>query len=194
MSQPDIAVQTSPPETVVTAALRRVAAVGDWCVAHTTDGGHAKTSYHYSGQAVDLAARSGPGVDTPALAGINVGVLKLLPLAQIRELIYAGPGGICVKNGKIVNGLAVYGAQTMGMHHNHVHLAVGPDFTFASPTPEVHMAIKVNAPAVSIAITPSGNGYIILCADGGVFCFGDAKFIDRVQYDLPAGDDWSPAS
>jgi hypothetical protein len=56
------------------------------------------------------------------------------------------------------------------------------------------VSIKVNAPPVGIAITPSGNGYIVLCADGGVFCFGDAKFFDRVEYTLPAGDDWSPAA
>lgn len=52
---------------------------------------------------------------------------------------------------------------------------------------------RVNAPATGIAITPTGQGYLILCADGGVFAFGDAKFLGNVEYDLPAGDDWSPA-
>lgn len=52
---------------------------------------------------------------------------------------------------------------------------------------------RVNAPATGIAITPTGQGYLILCADGGVFAFGDAIFFGNVEYVLPAGDDWSPA-
>jgi len=34
----------------------------------------------------------------------------------------------------------------------------------------------LNAPVVSIALTPDGKGYWLVAADGGVFAFGDAPF------------------
>lgn len=61
---------------------------------------------------------------------------------------------------------------------------------------EVEMAIhRVNAPAVGFVVTPTGLGYNVLCADGGVFAFGDAPVLatlGRVEYVLPAGDGWTP--
>jgi Transglycosylase-like domain len=40
--------------------------------------------------------------------------------------------------------------------------------------------MRVNADLVSIAATPSGRGYWIAAADGGVFAFGDARFAGSV--------------
>ena len=40
---------------------------------------------------------------------------------------------------------------------------------------------KVAGAPVSIAVTPSGKGYYILCADGGIITFGDAEFLGRVH-------------
>ena len=193
MSQPDIAIQ--PRETAVTAALRVLAAGADWCVTHTTDGSHATNSLHYVGRAVDLAARSGPGVDTPQLLAINQAVLKLIPMPMISELIYAGPGGVCVKNGKVVNGMAFYGAATMAEHHNHVHLGVVPNFTYSAPKQEAPVADT--PPDYAINIGPNGDlvvgisavfdsagnvkGYYILGADGGVFGFGQVPYLGRVH-------------
>ena len=37
-------------------------------------------------------------------------------------------------------------------------------------------AERLNQPIVGMAPTPSGNGYWLVARDGGVFCFGDAKF------------------
>lgn len=45
---------------------------------------------------------------------------------------------------------------------------------------------QVNASAVGIAATPTGQGYWILTADGGVFAFGDATYLGRVEAPLPA--------
>lgn len=61
--------------------------------------------------------------------------------------------------------------------------------------PEVMIPVVpvVNAPVVGIAATPTGQGYWLVCADGGVFAFGDAQFHGRVEYRLPAGNDWTPA-
>lgn len=37
------------------------------------------------------------------------------------------------------------------------------------------------APIVAFEATPSGNGYWIVTADGGVFAFGDAQYLGRVK-------------
>lgn len=190
MANRDVAIH--PKENAVTRELREMAGYMDWAVMSTYRPGG--TSYHKTGRAVDLAARSGPGWDTPELAAISQGIVKLVPLPQILELIYSGPGGICVKNGRIVDGRKTY-SSVWGAHHNHVHLAVTPDFTFTPPqTPEVSNMIQSNAPLVSIAITPTGNGYILLAADGGLFAFGDAKYIDRVEYTKPVSQLWTPSA
>jgi CHAP domain-containing protein len=39
----------------------------------------------------------------------------------------------------------------------------------------------VTAAPISITVLGDGSGYIILCADGGVFCFGAAKYLGRVH-------------
>lgn len=36
--------------------------------------------------------------------------------------------------------------------------------------------LRLRAPVLDIAATPSGNGYWVLAGDGGVFSFGDARF------------------
>jgi hypothetical protein len=93
-------------------------------VTSTTTGTHAQNSYHYRGQAVDFAAPGG-GSDTPGLLAINRYWASRYG-KQLVELIYAGPGGVCIKDGKVVNGNAFYGAATMAEHHNHVHVAATP--------------------------------------------------------------------
>jgi hypothetical protein len=37
-------------------------------------------------------------------------------------------------------------------------------------------AVRLNQPIVGMAATPSGNGYWLVAADGGIFSFGDAPF------------------
>jgi hypothetical protein len=193
VTQRDIAVQLG--ETEVTVALRKLAGIMGWAVTSTTNGAHTKTSYHYSGRAVDLAARSGPGVDTTELLGIDEGVIQVVPLSMISELIYGGPGNVCVQNGRIVNGLSVYGPDVMSRHMDHVHLAVVADFTYSggSPMPDDDPnRANVNAPIVGVAITPTGQGYLLVAADGGVFAFGDAQYLGNVEYVLPDGRAWLP--
>jgi hypothetical protein len=36
--------------------------------------------------------------------------------------------------------------------------------------------VRLNAPMVGMAATPSGNGYWCVASDGGIFTFGDAPF------------------
>lgn len=193
MTQPDIPIQ--PGETDVTAALRTLAGIMGWCVKSTTDGAHSTTSYHYTGQAVDLASRDGPGVDTVQLLQIDEEVVRSVPLSMILELIYAGPGNLCVQRGRIVNGMSVYGPDVMARHHNHVHLAVVDTFTYsggpAVPVDDPNRQ-NVNAPIVGMAATPTGKGYWLVAADGGVFAFGDAQMIGNVEYVKPDDRAWLP--
>lgn len=62
------------------------------------------------------------------------------------------------------------------------------------PVPPVPARTRVNAPITGIATTPSGNGYLLVGADGGVFAFGDAKFLGNVEYVLPEGAAWVPSA
>lgn len=172
--QRDIPIQ--PGETKVTAALRVVTRLSGGVVRYTTNGGHSNGSLHYVGQAVDIALPTGPTVDSPALGAVAAELLRLVPLRFIRELIWAGPNPVYIKNGKRVAPYAV------AAHRNHIHLAATADFTYHQepPMPETPDYAVVAAP-VSIAVLADGSGYIILCADGGVFCFGTAQYLGRVH-------------
>jgi hypothetical protein len=50
-----------------------------------------------------------------------------------------------------------------------------------SPVADAPPDYKVNAVPVSITVLGDGSGYIILCSDGGVFCFGTARYLGRVH-------------
>lgn len=196
----DVAVQ--PGESEEVRALRVLARVAGWRVTHTTDGSHASGSFHKveatngRGRAVDLADPAGPGSDTHELFKINHDVLRLLPLSMIAELIYGGMGAVCVKSGKIVDGLKVYGIDVMRAHKDHVHLAVIAGFIYqggpSMPTDDPNRP-NSNAPIVGMAATPTGKGYWLCAADGGVFAFGDAVHYGTMEYVLPAGRAWLPA-
>lgn len=93
-------------------------------ITSTTDGHHAAGSYHYKGQAIDVADKAGSR-DTPGLLAINRYLAKNYG-KELAELIYAGPGGINIKDGKVVSGIGFYGPQTMAGHHDHVHVAATP--------------------------------------------------------------------
>ena len=76
-------------------------------------------SYHATGNAIDIVGNS-PGVDTPQLLAINRYLSQYAP--GLNELIYAGPGGALVKDGRRVSP-SLYGQAVMDIHHNHVHVA-----------------------------------------------------------------------
>ncbi len=182
-------------------ALRVMARLMGWCVFSANSGGHSGTSYHFTmgtdgkGLAVDLVDPAGPGWDTEMLCTINEQIIRYVPMPLIKELIYSGPGNICIKNGKVVP-VTFYGKTVMSRHHNHVHLAVAKGFTYN--TSEVLMPdddpnrINVNAPICGMAATPSGKGYWLVAMDGGIFAFGDAGFFGNVEYVKPDGREWLP--
>lgn len=189
MTQRDIAVQAD--ETPVTAALRVFAGLMGWAVTHTTDGAHAARSYHYLGQAVDLADRAGPGWDTVQLLAINEQIVQTLPLSMILELIYSGPGNVCVKNGRIVDGRKAFGPTVMQRHHDHVHLAVVDTFTYNGSQEVPPMADNPDLPNLPdimgfypVINTTTGvcTGYYILSKNGELHAFGPgAQFYGRSE-------------
>lgn len=195
MTQASIPVQ--PGETDVTAALRQMANIMGCAVMATTNGAHAKQSYHYSGQAVDLAATSGPSYDSYALLDINEQIIRLIPMQMILELIYSGPGNVCIRNGRPY----AYGGAVMSRHHNHVHLAVVSTFTYTGGTmpaaADDPTRSNANAPIVGgmAAYNDTGDikGYILIGADGGTFHFGaGVPQHGNMEYVRPANREWLP--
>lgn len=66
-----------------------------------------------------------------------------------------------------------------GIAHNGGYTLLGSDggvFAYGDPFEGSLGGEKLNAPAVSMTPTASGNGYLVVGADGGVFSFGDAVF------------------
>lgn len=199
MTQRDAPVQ--PNESQELHALRVMARIMGWCVYSASSGGHSGFSYHYAegtdgiGLAVDLVDPAGPGYDSAQLDLINSQIVQFVPLPLIKELIYSAPGAINVHNGQIVPS-SFWSKAVRDRHHNHNHLAVAKGFTYNSP--EEFMPAddpnrtNVNAPITGIAITPTGKGYLLVAADGGVFAFGDALFFGNVEYVKPDGRDWLP--
>jgi hypothetical protein len=192
--QPDIPIQ--PDESDEVRALRQLAAIAGWCVTHTTDGSHTASSLHKVeatngiGRAVDLADRRGASSNSDWLLAINEAVLRLVPLSMISELIYGGPDCVCVKNGRVVNGLAVYGATVMAEHDNHVHLAVIAGFVYNGSqevlVPDDPALPNIVGP-VEIAVLCNSNGdctgyFIFSHATGELHSFGPgARFYGRSE-------------
>ena len=81
-------------------------------------------SYHRLGEAVDFAEATPGTHDTPGLLRIDQYFADKYG-SSLAELIYAGPGGVLIKDGKRV-GPNVFGPQVMAEHHNHVHVALKP--------------------------------------------------------------------
>lgn len=172
--------------------------------------GHAEGSYHYAtgtggdGLAVDLAGVT-PGVTAATVIQMTAIYHAFMDVAgQLAELIYNAPGiNTAVKNGKRVHGPSYYGPLVWGDHRDHVHVAVAkgtfleplsePLHTMGGTVPDDPNRPNVNAPITGIAATPTGKGYWLVAADGGVFAFGDAPFLGNVEYVLPDGRAWLPA-
>lgn len=165
--------------------------------------GHSDGSYHYAagtggqGLAVDFGGAT-PGLNPTTQIQMTAIYHALMDVAgQLAELIWNAPGiTTAVKNGKQVNGATYYGPLVWGDHRDHVHVAV-PKGTFLTPKPGGPVADdpnrpNVNAPITGIAATPTGRGYWLVSADGGVFAFGDAQFFGNVEYVLPDGHAWTP--
>jgi len=175
-----------------------------------TPGVHAKGSYHYAkgtdgvGLAVDFAGVV-PGVTVVTANQMLAIYRSLLGVAsQLAELIHAGPGvTVAVKDGHRVDGPTFY-RSVWANHANHVHVAVPRGVFLSHPAVTLGMEAanmaddpnrtNVNAPIVGMAATPTGKGYWLVAADGGVFAFGDARYLGNVEYVLPDGRAWLPAT
>lgn len=167
--------------------------------------GHAAGSYHYAqgtggeGLAVDFGGAT-PGVNATTEIQMAAIYRTFLDVAHdLAELIYSGAGAtVAVKDGRAVDGRSLYGPVTWADHRDHVHVAVKKGVFLSYPggtvTADDPNRPNVNAPIVGIAATPSGKGYWLVSADGGVFAFGDAQYLGNVEYVLPDGHSWTPSS
>jgi hypothetical protein len=61
-------------------------------------------------------------------------------------------------------------------------VGLGDTPTFGDPS-----GLALEGPLVSIASTPTGNGYWLAAGDGGVFAYGDAPWFGSIPQVLPAG-------
>jgi hypothetical protein len=59
------------------------------------------------------------------------------------------------------------------------------DATFYGSVPGIRPAVTLSQPIVGMAVTPSGAGYYLVGADGGVFTFGDAHYSGSLPDQLP---------
>lgn len=84
-------------------------------VSSATSGNHGATSFHYTGNAVDLVSSNGSMQQLAAWLYNNYSPYLL-------ELIHSGGNGYFVKDGQKVPG-SFYGAATIAEHYNHVHVA-----------------------------------------------------------------------
>jgi hypothetical protein len=143
------------------------------------------------GRALDVAGLT-PSSDSAQLLAVYQTLLPLAP--HCAELIYSGPGGGFWKDGRQV-GASYNGPAVVAQHHTHVHIAL-PLGRYVRYPKDLAMLekpiIRSNAPIVGIAASPTGAGYWLVAADGGVFALGDAEYLGRVEYVLPAGRSWLP--
>lgn len=150
-------------------------------ISATTNGTHAKGSYHErygtgplglpsKGLATDAVEYLGGGSDTAGL--LNIWKVFSRVENQFAELIYFD-APYQIKNGKRV-GPEFYGTATMAIHHNHVHAAVERGvyikWPYSPPTPPKPPGppkvvgtiggINVNAQQLGLGLGSDGAGYV----------------------------------
>lgn len=144
-------------------------------VTSTTGDHHATNSYHYRGLACDFAAPT-PTVDSPGLLAIWSAWVPLEK--QLAEMIYAG-APYQIKHGIHVLP-SFYGAATMGIHHNHVHVAVEKGWRWEAPVVAqsvVRVKPMFSPPLMVVAyLDAPGGGSWVLGQDGAVFAVGGAQY------------------
>lgn len=161
----------------VTATLGRYISPTNPCYPHSAGSNHCKPGTGGAGLAIDLA-EPGPSSLSPGLLRIFAAFSAVE--SHLSELIYAG-APYNIKDGKRVPPYAV------ATHRNHVHVsAMRGHLLLPAPVRGQESGVvmpdyEVIGTPVSLSITPTGLGYIILCDDGGVFAFGDAKYLGRVH-------------
>lgn len=167
----------------------------------TAPAGRRPQSYHEHkgtdglGLAVDFAAPA-PGVSaTTSEQMLEIYRAFLVVAHQLAELIYSGPGvTVAVKNGRRVDGAAVYGPLVWPDHRDHVHVAVPRGIFLSHPArtmKENLMADDPNLPnlpdiagfyPVINSTTGEATGYYLLAKNGELHAYGPgARFFGRSE-------------
>lgn len=133
-------------------------------------------SDHATGNAFDLTHDPGAGVDNDLLAED----LKESGDTRIKYVIWNRR----IWNPSITPHWRTYSGNNPHTKHMHVSIhaaARGHTAPWWSPKEKPMPADpKAYAQAVALTPTPTGKGYWILTADGGVYSFGDAQYYGRV--------------
>lgn len=133
-------------------------------------------SDHSSGDAFDLTHDPKYGVDNDALAEH----LRTSGDTRIKYVIWNRQ----IWTPRISPEWRAYGGSNPHTKHMHVSIhanARGHTAPWWSPKEKPMPADpKAYAQAVALTPTPTGKGYWILTADGGVYSFGDAEYYGRV--------------
>lgn len=117
---------------------------------------------------------------------------KVQQIESTRWLIaWLTRAGHLVPGADILPHSSVYATACPG--HNIMKVLDVIKVPWEAPMPEEQQQrVKVSAPVVGMGVTPTGKGYWLVCADGGVFSFGDAQFFGSAEYVKPDGRDWLP--
>lgn len=171
----------------VTATLGTYISPTNPCSPHSPGSYHCKDGTNGKGLAVDFAETQ-PSHDTPGL--LSIFALFASRGNDLAELIYYD-APYAIKDGKRVNGFAVYGATVMQAHRNHVHVAV-PVGTLLTPLPKGSDQPMPDLPpdyeltgtpcSISAVFDSAGTvkGYYIMTDDGSIASIG-LPYLGRVH-------------
>jgi N-acetyl-anhydromuramyl-L-alanine amidase AmpD len=101
------------------------------------------------------------------------------PMGHYLDLVHdaAGPQPILQEARPVVNAPVVTIIAHAAWNGGYIEVgADGGTFSWAAPNFGSTGSTKLNSPVVAAAVTPTGQGYWLVAADGGVFAFGDAGF------------------
>ena len=168
-----MAILPPPSSPTVGIAGNPVTGVGYWVA--DAAGGVSNTDAPFFGSAGNLRLQS----PITGIASTTTGQGYWLVAADggvftFGDAYFAGSGAGDSDHSRVV-GLVPYGYHTgrgyLLAHADGKVVEYGPaGVTVLNP------AMRLNAPVVGIAVTPSEAGYYLAGADGGVFTFGDARF------------------
>jgi hypothetical protein len=154
---------------------------------------------------VDAAVASGAVAMLVGLGAVTPGVAAAAPATGVaRAAVPAATGG---SSGAIAVGSAVPGGAVAGGRVS--SQAVGgpagvgdlqaPGLPLMAPSVQASLSggnilsygvpdygnllgVQLNAPVVGMAPTPDGKGFWVVCADGGIFTFGDATYYGSLTW------------
>lgn len=106
---------------------------------------------------------------------------KIQQIDATRQLIHdLTEQGHLLPGADIIGHRDVYSTACPGRKLYEVLDVIRHPWEGAPPMPDDPNVHQAQARIVAFEVTPSGNGYFVVTADGAIFAFGDAKYLGRV--------------